>query len=71
MKELEQLENQIEMSLKHIRSRKVENLTAWFIYFYNTLFSVAFNKGLICLQSQMLLDQLFDLKSKVIMMSSD
>ncbi|PWZ05473.1 MADS-box transcription factor 1 [Zea mays] len=36
MKELEQLENQIEVSLKHIRSRK----------------------------NQMLLDQLFDLKSK-------
>ena len=28
MKELEQLENQIEISLKHIRTRKVENLTS-------------------------------------------
>jgi hypothetical protein len=45
MKELEQLENQIETSLKQIRSREVENLTAWFIYLYSLLFSLAFDKG--------------------------
>jgi hypothetical protein len=44
LKELEQLENQIETSLKHIRSREVENLIARFIFFYSTLFSLAFDK---------------------------
>ena len=34
MKELEQLENQIEISLKHIRTRKVENVTSVNLYIY-------------------------------------
>lgn len=45
MKELEQLEDQIEISLKHISSRKVEHLTAWLTYFFSALFWLAFDKG--------------------------
>jgi hypothetical protein len=70
MKELEQLENQIEISLKHIRTRKVGNFTSIHLYI-SIHFSACLWWELICLQNQMLLNQLFDLKSKVIMIWFD